>query len=705
MTIALSRRIFLSSAASAGLTLAIAGCGKTGRANADPNEINAWLSIHPEGTTTIRVNAVEMGQGSQTGLAQIVADELDADWSKVKVEMAPVSERYFTKDKNYFTGGSSAIGGDLNQFSAFAQAGAAARAMLVAAAAKRWNVEAAQCTTANGAVSGPGGKTLSYGELAADAARQTVPSNVAPKAPGARKFIGKAVPRLDIPEKVNGTAIYGVDIKVPGMLYAAIVQCPYQRGTLASVDEAPAHAMRGVHKVVKLDNAVAVVADRWWRAKKAVLALQPQWKRRDGAITSDDAMFGAMRDAIGSAGTQVFAVDREHKDAVAKRVDDVFAEAKDIVEREYQVRFLSHSPIEPMNATAHFTGNACEMWTPTQVQFDTQAEVAKALALPKTAVTVHTPRIGGGFGRRLERDYSIQAALISRAAGAPVKLIWTREEDMTHDFYRAASICRVKAALGPDLSLRALDYSGATANDTAVGGFLKNYNIADSIVRQKQMMFPVTIGAWRSVDPSFTIFFLESLIDEIAHEKKQDPLAYRRKLIANNPRGLRVLDTVAQMANWGHAPAGHAQGVAFFNHAYWGTAVAEIVELSVDAANKITIHMVFCAIDPGTAVNPGAVEAQAQGGITLGLSAALGEAITLKDGAVEQKNFDQYSILRMAGAPDVQVRVLETPDAPIGGCGEPPVPPSMPALANAVFAATGKRVRSLPLSMSGFSVG
>jgi isoquinoline 1-oxidoreductase beta subunit len=286
-----------------------------------------------------------------------------------------------------------------------------------------------------------------------------------------------------------------------------------------------------------------------------------------------------------------------------------------------------------------------------------------------------------------------------------VKLLWTREEDMTHDFYRPASICRLKVALDGEQRIAALDYAGATANDTALGGMSRNYGpAANTVLHQKRVKMPMTIGAWRSVDPSITIFFIESLVDEIAHKKARDPLEYRRHLLAGNPRGLRVLNTVAEMAQWGSAPAGRSQGVAFFNHAYWGTTVAEIVELSVDAANKITIHKVYCAIDPGTAVNPDAIEAQAQGGITLGLSAALGEAITVKGGQVEQRNFDQYPILRLAGAPDVQVRVLETPDAAIGGCGEPPVPPSMPALANAVFAATGKRVRALPLAKSGFTV-
>lgn len=704
MTMALSRRIFLA-AGGAGLTLAIAGCGKAAKWATARSEINAWLSIAPDGGTVIRVNATEMGQGAQTGLAQIVADELSADWSKVRVEMAPVTERYMVKDKAYFTGGSSSIGGDLNQFDAFARAGAAARTMLIAAAAKRWSADASRCTASNGLISGPNGKSASYGELASEAARESVPDNIVLKAAGDRMFVGKSVRRLDIPEKVDGTSTYGIDVNLPGMLYAAIRQCPYQQGTLARADDKPALAMRGVRRVVQLDNAVAVVADRWWRAKRAVEALNPQWNKPAEPIASDDAMFVMMRSEVGAKNSLVAALDNAKKEAVAARVDVAFAEARDVFERRYQVPFLSHAPIEPMNATARVTAGACELWASMQNQSSMQIDVARALGIARERVILHTTRVGGGFGRRLETDYGVQAALIAKAAGAPVKLIWTREEDMTHDFYRPASVCRLRVALNDDLTFRALDYSGATANDTAFGGLLRNYGpIPDSVARQKNVKFPMTIGAWRSVDPSITIFFIESLVDEIAHDRKRDPLEYRRHLLADNSRGLRVLNAVAEMAQWGRTKHGRAQGVAFFNHAYWGTAVAEIVELSVDAQNKLTLHKVYCAIDPGTAVNPNAVEAQAQGGITLGLSAALGEAITLKEGQVEQTNFDQYSILRMAGAPDIEVKILESPGAAIGGCGEPPVPPSMPALANAVFAATGKRIGALPLSGSGFIV-
>jgi isoquinoline 1-oxidoreductase beta subunit len=298
----------------------------------------------------------------------------------------------------------------------------------------------------------------------------------------------------------------------------------------------------------------------------------------------------------------------------------------------------------------------------------------------------------------------VLAARVAREVGRPVKLLWTREEDLSHDHYRPASVGRVRAALNDEQLIAALEYTGATTNDTATGGLARNYPVADAVVRQKNVALALPVGAWRSVDPSITVFFIESLVDEVAHEIGADPLDYRRRLLKGDPRGLRALDAAAELANWGRAPAGHRQGVAFFGSAYWGTVVVHIVELSVDANNRIALHKVYCVIDPGTAINPQLVRGQVEGGLLLGLSAALGEAITLKDGAVEQKNFDGYTPLRLRSAPEIEVQVLESPDAPLGGVGEPPVPPAAPALANALFTATGKRIRRLPLSASGYSV-
>ncbi|HEY2446058.1 MAG TPA: molybdopterin cofactor-binding domain-containing protein [Rhizomicrobium sp.] len=698
------RRVFIlaSAAVGAGLVLGVSGCGPTARRTA-AGALNMWLSVASDGTTTIRVNATDIGQGAQTGLAQIVADEMDADWSKVHVEMAPVSDATMVKRGGYYTGGSSSIRG--GQFELFAQAGATARAMLIAAAAKRWRVDATSCLTSDGAVHHPpSGRAFFYGDLAREAAALPMPAGVKLKSRAERRLIGKPVARLDIPEKVDGRAIYGIDVKLPGMLVGTVVQCPFFGGTLAGVDERPALAIRGVEHVVKLGNSVVVAAQNFPAATKGLAALSPRWTRPRNPIASDDAMFAELARNIGASDSTIVASDTNDAAGTVRRVGAALADANRVFEARYRVPFLSHSPIEPMNATAQLTDGGCELWAPMQNQGRMRDDVAKALRCSKESVTLHTTQVGGGFGRRLETDYGVMAALAAKAIGKPIKLIWSREEDMSHDFYRPASSCIIRAALDSGAMIRAIDYSGATANDTAIGGFIGNYPIPDVVVRQKQTAFPITVGAWRSVDPSITVFFLESLVDEIAHDAGIDPVAYRRRLLVGDARGLRTLDACAEMADWGRAPAGRFRGVAYFCYRHWGTSVCEIVELSVDESRKVTFHKVFCAIDPGTAINPDAVEAQAMGGIIMGLSAAFGEAITLKDGRVAQTNFDRYPILRLANTPEIQVRVLETPDAPIGGCGEPPVPPAAPALANAIFAATGTRVRALPIANAGFTI-
>ena len=698
----LSRRIFLitGSAAGAGLMLGIAGCA---RKTAPPtHELNQWISIAPNGITTIRVNASDIGQGAQTGLAQIVADELDADWTKVRVEMAPVTDAYIA-DGNYFTGGSSSIH---DRFTTFAQAGAVANHLLLAAAAQHWGVDRDTCWTENGFVYHPDKvQKRSYGSLVPKAVHMAFPNEIDLKERKDRKLIGKPIPRLDIPQKVNGTAIYGIDVKVPGMLVATLAQCPFFGGKLSGVDEKPALAVKGVKHVVKFDSFIVVAATNFHAAKKGLDALSPQWAKPKDAIASQDVAVNMLRANIGAADSMVVTLPGKNKAKTVAAVNAALASGAKVYEAEYQVQLLSHSPMEPMNATAHVTPTSCEIWVSTQVPGDMRDALAKAMALPKDAVTVHLTHVGGGFGRRLETDYGVLAAQASRALGhVPVKLIWTREEDMTHDVYRPTSLCKLRAALNGDKTIRALDYTGATSNDTALGGIAWNYPYGDVVLRQKRTRLQFPIGSWRSVDPGITIFFIESLVDEIAHGEGLDPLAYRRTLLAKDARGLRVLNAAALMAGWGNAPSGHYQGIAFFNQHSWGTAVAHVIELSVDKQNKITVHKVCCAIDPGLAVNPNQIKAQAEGGIIMGLSAASREQITLRDGRVEQTNFDTYPVLRLKEIPEIEVLVMETEEAPAGGVGEPPVPPVAPALANAVFAATGKRLRALPLVNSGFTV-
>jgi isoquinoline 1-oxidoreductase beta subunit len=698
----LTRRIFLitGGAAGAGLMLGIAGCA---RKTAPPlHELNAWIAITPDGITTIRVNASDIGQGAQTGLAQIVADELDADWSRVRVEMAPVVDAYID-DGNYFTGGSSSIH---DRFTTFAQAGAVANHLLLAAAAQHWGVDRDDCWTENGFVYHPDGKQKrSYGSLVPKAVHMAFPNEIDLKNRKDRKLIGKPIPRLDIPDKVNGRAIYGIDVTVPGMLTATLAQCPYFGGMLKDVDTAPALAVKGVRQVVTFDNVVVVAGSSYHAAKKGLDSLNIQWAKPSDAIATHDVAINTLKKNIGAADSLVVVLPGKDKAKTVAAVNAAMTGGAKIYEADYQVQLLSHSPMEPMNATVHATPTACEAWVPTQVPGDMRNALAKTLGLPNDAVTVHLTHIGGGFGRRLETDYGVLAAKASRALGhVPVKLLWSREEDMTHDVYRPASLCRLRAALNDDKTIRALDYTGATSNDTALGGIAWNYAYGDVVLRQKKTALQFPIGSWRSVDPGITIFFIESLVDEIAHGEGFDPLSYRRLLLAKDMRGRRVLEAAALMAGWGNAPAGHHQGIAFFNQHSWGTAVAQVIELSVDKANKITLHKVCCAIDPGIAVNPNQIKAQAEGGIIMGLSAALREQVTLKDGRVEQTNFDTYPVLRLAQIPQIEVLVMESDDVPAGGVGEPPVPPVAPALANAIFAATGQRIRALPFVGSGFTV-
>jgi isoquinoline 1-oxidoreductase beta subunit len=699
----IDRRLFLV-AGGAGLVLGIGGCGPgapVAAARKAPDDPRLWLSIAPDNTVTLRLNASDIGQGAQTGIAQIVADELDADWASIRVEMAPVTDAYMIKDDNYFTGGSSSI---REQFTMFARAAAAARLMLLEAAAQRWSVERASLTTKDGTISHrASNRSLPYGALAADAAQIAVPVHVPLKASRDRRFVGRPVARLDIPDKVRGRATYGIDVRLPGMLFATVAQCPYFDGRLLSLDKTPALGVRGVRAVVTFENAVVVVADKFWIASRALSLLSPVWSKPAGPIVSDGAMFVALRDAIGAEDSMVSTIDAASSKQTIAHVNAALAGSRTF-EAEYRVPLLAHAAMEPMNATARTHGKTCELWAPMQSQKSMRDDVAKALGMPRDAVTVHTTKSGGGFGRRLETDYGVLAARTAQKVGRPVKLIWSREEDFSHDFYRPASACRLRAALSADNRITAIDYSGATTNDTAVGGIARNYPAFDVVVRQKRLPVHLPVGAWRSVDPSITIFFLESFVDEIAHASRVDPLVFRQRHLVGKARELRVLDTVAQMADWGHAPAGRSQGLAFFASAYWGTTVAEVVELSVDASRKIALHRVFCAIDPGLAVNPDQVASQAEGGILMGLSAALSEAITLKDGRVDQTNFDSYSVLRLRSAPEIFVRVLQTDGAPPGGAGEPPVPPAAPALANAIFAATGKRVRTLPIVRAGFTV-
>jgi isoquinoline 1-oxidoreductase beta subunit len=648
------------------------------------------------------MNATEMGQGAQSGLAQILAEELELEWSQVRIDFAPIDREHYSMWETYQTGGSGSIRG---MFDRLRQAGAAARTMLLQAAAQRWQVRVEECVARSGIVRhAQSSRSASYAALARDAARLPVPKDVPLKPRTDWQLIGKPLHRLDVQSKVRGAATYGIDVRRPGMLYAAIAQSPVFKGTLQSVDEAPAMAHRGVRRVLKLEKAVVVVADTFWTAQKALGVLKPVWAQSPMASVSSAEISERLRALTREAG-KVYVNEGEDETKIREQSESQFTKARRVVERTYEAPLLSHSPMEPMNGTAFVRDGRAELWVPTQVQSELRTEVAKALGFDESAVTINTTELGGGFGRRLQVDYGVQAALIAREMGVPVKLIWTREEDTQHGFYRPAAAVRLRAALGDDNAVTALRaHIGCLDGDTPVGGMVgQPYAVPNVCVSYTGWNPGVPLGAWRSVDASQNLFFFESFIDELAQELRQEPLAFRRNLLRDNARALRVLDAAAKLARWDEKlPKGHGRGIAFLRG--YGSLAAQVAEVSVGAGKALRVHRVCCAIDCGTAVNPSSVRAQFEGGVIFGLSAAAMGEITLANGRVQQSNFNDYPVVRMAQAPQIEVEILESPAEAVGGVGEPPVPPVAPAVANAIFAATGTRIRRLPLSASGFKL-
>jgi len=461
---------------------------------------------------------------------------------------------------------------------------------------------------------------------------------------------------------------------------------------------------RGVRRVLRLDSAVVVVADSFWTAQKALSELKSVWRQSAMAGVSSAEISERLRALTRDAG-KVYVNEGEDEAKIRDQSEAQFAKARRVVERTYEAPLLSHSPMEPMNGTAFVRDGRAELWVPTQVQSDLRTAVAKALGFDESAVTINTTELGGGFGRRLQVDYGVQAALIAREMGVPVKLIWTREEDTQHGFYRPAAAVRLRAALDGDNAVTAVRAQiGCLDGDTPVGGMAGQlYALPNTCISYSGWNPGVPLGAWRSVDASQNLFFFESFIDELAQELRQEPLAFRRNLLRDNPRALRVLDAAAKLSRWDERlPKGHGRGIAFLRG--YGSLTAQVAEVSVGADKALRVHRVCCAVDCGTAVNPSSVRAQFEGGVIFGLSAAALGAITIANGRVQQSNFHDYRVVRMAQAPQVEVEILESPTEAVGGAGEPPVPPVAPAVANAIFAATGTRIRRLPLSASGFKL-
>lgn len=695
---------------------------------------NAWIKISTDDTVTVLVSQSEMGQGIYTSFAMLVADELGADWEKIRVEAAPadriyvntLNERAFlgvpitespegaidtiwdwvaggiaAQLSRQFTGGSTSI-----RFwtASLREAGAAVREMLVATAAEAWDVPAEDCVVDRGVVlHQTTERALSFGELAEDAAKMDPPENPVLKGRDELSLVGRPVPRLDIPAKVDGSAVFGVDVQVPGMLYGAPRMCPVFDGTVKSYDAAALAGMPGFIAVVDVPNGVIVVADSTWRAQKAADALPIQFDDGKHSGATSAQIIEQLRSAEAE---QRGVVDREEGD-----VEAAFAESARIVDGEYTVPFLAHACLEPINCTAQVTENGCELWVPTQAQEKTQIAAAEAADISKSDVIVNTTFLGGGFGRRSETDMVTQAVLASKAVGRPVKVTWSREDDIRHEFYRPMAYGRLRASLdqngtasgwrhsiaSPSILKRSVPFTTYLGHDvTSVEGAANlPYRIPNQLVEYTLEDTPVPVGFWRSVGSSQNAFITESFIDELAHAGGRDPYTFRRILLADAPRFRTVLDLAAEKSGWGsEMPDGWGRGIAI--HKCFGSIAAQVADVHVTADGTLKVHRVVCAIDCGQVINPDTVIAQMEGGIIFGLTAALYGEVTVDKGRVVEGNFDTYQMVRLADAPQIETYIIEG-GLPLGGVGEPGTPPIAPAVTNAIFAATGKRIRDLPI--------
>ena len=702
-----SRRDFLKTGAAAGggLLLGVVlpeALAMTGAAAAKTSMPNAWVKIGSDNTVTILSARSEMGQGVHTALPALVAEELEVDLSKVKVETAPAGDAYI----NTQLGGAQITGGSTSVTEAYDKlrtAGAQARTMLIQAAAQKWGVDASDCRARDGTVLGPKDRKATYGELAEAASKLPVPKTVKLKDPKDFKYIGKPVPRLDTPNKVNGTAEFGIDVKLPGMLYAALAQCPVIGGKSASFDAGKAKAMPGVKHVVQISDGVAVVANTWWQAKTARDALEIKWDEGAGKSLSSESIAKALRAASAKPG------------AVFKKqgnVKDGMKAAAKTVEAMYEMPFLAHATLEPMNFTADVRKDSCLLYGPTQFQQAAAGVAANLTGLKPDQITVRTTFIGGGFGRRIDVDYVAQAVQISKAVGAPVKLLWTREDDMTHGYYRTNSLHRIAGALDKQGKPTAIQFHLTSPSVTArlFPSFVKD-GIDPFMIEGAAVLYDIPnqhaevvihdtglrVGYLRSVSHALNSFANESFMDELAAAAGKDPYEFRRALLDKQPRLKRVLELAAAKSGWGKPlPAGRGRGIAILEH--YGIAMANVAEVSV-SGNQVKVDRVVVAADLGRMVNPNIVRQQLESGVIYGLSGVLYGEITLKDGRVQQTNFHDNQVVRMPESPRIEIHLLADGEKP-GGIGEPGTALIGPAVANAVFAATGKRLRKLPLRLA-----
>lgn len=667
------------------------------------NEINAWLVIGSDDTVTIRVAQSEMGEGVFTSMPMLVAEELECDWTKVRAEYASANRslRENRVYQRFATGGSGAVRRSREYLQ---QAGASARARLIAAAAQQWGVPASECRAENGTVvHAASGRRVNYGAIAAAAANVKLDAEPAIKTPNQFTLLGKSQKRLDVPLKVNGSATFGIDVRLPDMLYASVVTCPVYGGKLKSYDFNAIKNMPGVHAAVEVPNGVAVVANSFWRAKTALEVMPVEWDFGEHASASSEAFRQAFRAALNESGT-----------VASERGDTLTAikGAAKVVEADYEAPYLAHATMEPMNCTAHVTPERVEVWVGTQNPEGALAAAAEISGVAPENVYVHNCFLGGGFGRRFYNDDVRQAVTVAKAVGRPVKLIWTREEDMRHDFYRPMSALRFRAGLDANGTPVALLNRSVTHSilswfrpDAVQGGIdrtsvegLRNmpYGFEHQRVEHLIKNTHVPVAFWRSVGSSQNAFALESFLDEIAHAGGKDPVELRRLLLKGHADWLHVLDTVAEKANWGKTlPQGTAQGVAI--HESFGTIVAQVAEVAVSKRGEVRVERVVCAIDCGHVVNPLNVAEQMESGVVYGLTAAFYGQIRIDKGRAVEGNFDDYQMLRINQMPEVETHLALTGGDKWGGIGEPGVPPIAPAVCNAIFKITGKRVRALPL--------
>ncbi|MEL7218134.1 MAG: molybdopterin cofactor-binding domain-containing protein [Pseudomonadota bacterium] len=686
--------------------------------------VNSWVKIDTNNIVTAIVPHCEMGQGAHSVLAQMLADELDAAWDKVKVMQAPADGSYVVTDTArmflapftmnaadwieptwdglftqmarladaMITGGSSSIR-TTGQHS-MRVAGAAARKMLVGAAAEAWSVPAGEIVTRDSTlIHEASGKSAPYSEFASAAAEQPMDQTPTLKTASEYRLMGKSKARTDIPDKITGTAEFGIDAAPEGLdlSYAAVVRPPIQGTSVASMDATRAAEMPGLLQILNMGSFVAVVADSYWQAQQAVNTIQIGWTESESPIKTMDDQFAAFAAALDDAG------ETGGKEAAAKgNAQDAFGKAAKTIEAEYKAPYLAHAPMEPLNCTAHFKGGKCDIWTSTQVPLMARSAVAETIGVSSEDIIIHHPYLGGAFGRRLGAEYVSMAARIAKATGYPVKMIWSREEDTQKALYRCADLNRLRAGLDDSGNIVAYDSVFTQRHDPAEACVPAMYAIPNTSVRVAEAELHLPFQAWRSVDHSQQGWFIESFIDEAAHAAGKDPLEYRLSMLKDAPRHLAVLEKVAEISEW-RSPLGEgkAKGVAIVES--FGTIVAEVIEVDM-SSGKPKMTNIWAVCDAGYVMNPDGFRNQIEGGIVFGLTAAMYGELELVDGAIKQSNFHDYKMLRMNETPNIAVELINSGDVPVGGAGEPGLPPAAPALTNAIFAATGKRLRELPIA-------